>query len=678
MEKFNQSGNSARWRCSGTMKSVVKYIRISTVFVLFMSQAAPLRADSSTAVIPFTSPIYFYLEKLAELGMISTDVRSSEPFSNSEAARLVMEADRNITAQEHATPAWSSTVMRFIPPKQPDRTLLAIARGMTAKTRELLPQEAFLQANLEKASSAGHNGPYSSRQFLSSANIPLDSLIYVYLDKLAGYGLINSDIRGIKPFTKAEAARLVLEASRNIAAQDPAAVPVFALGLVSRVRELLPREIFLQENPDKQPALVDFNPVAALRMRYVNLDGAPRSYERQVHDPGGDGVFGIGRLRPHNPYPSPITQHGTEGTPLAENNSGAIYRSGNNAELRWAAEGHLSDIITGVVEPVASYTGNGDDRSLELNRGYLKAGGGWLELEAGKDENWLGVGSRGAITLSNNSENLTLVKLSSPEPFRVSYIGAMKYSLIFSQLDSSTTHGVERQPWFFALKLSVKPTSNLEIGFNLGKQVGGTGVDNSFSAIVKGIFSGSGNDNSNGMAGLEFRYRIPWLRNTELYGEFSGEDTADVWPTAESYVAGFYIPRLTEDGRDDFRFEFYQGHQILYTNSTFPGGYLHKNMPLGHSQGGATQDFYTRYSHWFGVRNNLALEYFYTNRGMSTRMPDQAIERKHAGRLSWNLPVYGNLDGKMVYGVENITNLNLVNGANRTNQLVLFELRYGY
>jgi hypothetical protein len=165
----------------------------------------------------------------------------------------------------------------------------------------------------------------------------------------------------------------------------------------------------------------------------------------------------------------------------------------------------------------------------------------------------------------------------------------------------------------------------------------------------------------------------------ELYGEFSGEDSALFWPIVESYVAGLYVPRLTDDGRNDFRFEFFQGNQILYTNNwLFPNGYIYNNLPIGHSQGGATQDFFFRYSHWFSVRNNLALEYIYTNRGMVSRLPGQAIERKHAGRIFWDLPLSTGLDAQFGYGIEKITNLNLVDGAERTNQLLKLEMRYRY
>jgi len=36
---------------------------------------------------------------------------------------------------------------------------------------------------------------------LSSANIPLDSPIYDYIEKLSGIELIDSDIRGLRPYS---------------------------------------------------------------------------------------------------------------------------------------------------------------------------------------------------------------------------------------------------------------------------------------------------------------------------------------------------------------------------------------------------------------------------------------------------------------------------------------------
>ena len=85
-----------------------------------------------------------------------------------------------------------------------------------------------------------------------------------------------------------------------------------------------------------------------------------------------------------------------------------------------------------------------------------------------------------------------------------------------------------------------------------------------------------------------------------------------------------------------------------------------------------------RAGHWFGVRNNLALEYIYTTRGMVGRIGGQAVEKKHAGRIFWDLPLSADVDAQLGFGVEKIANLNLVGGSERTNQLVKIELKYRY
>jgi hypothetical protein len=212
--------------------------------------------------------------------------------------------------------------------------------------------------------------------------------------------------------------------------------------------------------------------------------------------------------------------------------------------------------------------------------------------------------------------------------------------------------------------------------------VGGPGVDNSFGSLLRGFVGGTNNDNSNSVAGLELRFRIPCLRNTEVYGEFSGEDAASFWPIVESYVAGFYIPRLTAGGKDDFRFEYFLGNAILYTSGTFPEGYLYHDQPIGHSQGGAAEEFFFRYSHWFTARNNLALEYWHGERGNLGRVPVngvmQTVERKDSARATWTFPLADDFDCGLRYGWERVRNKDLVGGQDRTNQLVSVQLNYKY
>jgi Capsule assembly protein Wzi len=530
---------------------------------------------------------------------------------------------------------------------------------------------------------------------IASNNIPLDSPIYSYLDKLVSFGYITSDIKGIRPFTKAEAARLLLEAENNLEKSGDLSAPritpeypttwrhysvadySLADEIIRELRHMLDRELELLDKKESAP-LFEARPITEFRTRYVFLEGVPRSYERKVHDPGGDGVFGIGAgLRPDTPN-AIVMQHGTEGTPLMENNEGVTYNKKNNVDVRLSSEAFVGKQFSALLEPMFLYSQSGEVVQGRVNKGYAKLGGGGIELEVGRDANWLGLGERGNITLTNNAVNFDLVKLSSPEPFDARFLGKLRYAVIFSRFDETVTHGFVRRPYFVATKVSVKPVPELEIGLNIARQVGGPGVNNGIGSILRGIIGGTDSDNTNNLAGLELRWRIPFLRNTEVYGEFSGEDSAGIWPIVESYVAGVFIPRLTEDGRNDFRFEYFFGNNILYTSGTFPGGYIYRGMPIGHSQGGAAQDFFFRYRYWLSARHNVALEYFHTDRGKTGRLATQSIERKDAGRIVWNFPLIGRVDSGLMYGWERVNNFDLVGGVRQTNQVVRLDLTYRY
>ncbi|MSN25626.1 MAG: capsule assembly Wzi family protein [Geobacter sp.] len=519
--------------------------------------------------------------------------------------------------------------------------------------------------------------PPSAHALLSSANVPLDSPAYNYLDKLAGMGLLESDIKGLKPFSKAEVARLTQEAERNLAGSN-VKDNAFANELLKRLKELYPRELQLYSAPNKA-RLFDITPVTSGRLRYAWLDGTPRDYNRTVHDPGHQSAFGFigGDLRP---FSGTSKTSGSEGTPLLENNEGVVYRRGNSGELRLSGEGYIAQYATVAIEPIILATG--DKADVTLQKAYLKIGGGGTELEIGRDANWFGPGYRGTTILTNNARNFDQIKLSSPEPLDVAwikkYIGDVKYSLLLSRFDETGSGKTLRHPYLLGAKLAVKPKAWYEIGLNFVRQFGGPGFSGNPS-LAESIFGGGDNDHANTIAGIDMRFRIPALRNMEFYGEFSGEDNAGgIWPIVESYVAGIYLPCITSSCRDDLRFEFFWGSEMLYGDWQFPNGYVYHGLTPGHSQGTAAQDYFVRYGHWFNPRSNISAEYSYTERGQIGRMPGQSLEHKHAGRISWKTPLNRVLDAELRYGIEKIINPNLQQAPDRTNQLFLMDLSYLY
>jgi len=516
---------------------------------------------------------------------------------------------------------------------------------------------------------------------LASNNIPLDSPIYLYIEKLAGFGLIRHDVKGLRPYSRAEAARLYLEAADNLAELGDQ-VPPLAGEFLERLRELLPREIALHDHPEQAP-VADYKLVSWARARYFYLDGVPRDYNRKVIDPGHQSAFGFigGDLRPFGP--GVVHTSGTEGTPLMENNEGVIYHRGSNLDLRTDSEGFLTDKASALVEPLLLVTSQGSE--LKLQKGYLKLGGGGAELEVGRDANWFGPGYRGDTILTDNAQNFNEIKLSSPEPVDVgwvkNYLGDLKYAMVFSRFDETGSGTTLRHPYFAGFKLALKPQPWWELGANFVRQFGGPGFSGykGGTNVVEEIFGGGTNDHANSIAGLDLRFRIPALRDSEIYVEYSGEDNAGgVWPIVESYVAGFFIPRLTPSGQDDLRFEYFWGSVMLYSDWQFPAGYVYRGLTPGDSQGTCAQEFFLRYTHWFSPRKSLALEYFLTERGVVGKTPGQATEVKNAGRAFWNMPLYGDLDLDLMYGVEGINNFNLAPGAGRINQVARVDLSYRY
>lgn len=511
----------------------------------------------------------------------------------------------------------------------------------------------------------------------SSTNIPLDSPIYAYLTKLSGFGLIDTDVAGLRPFSRAEAARLVLEAEGKTEVLDVQG-RALAEDLLCRLNQMLAREIKLARGGKAAPFYLDDR--LAVRARLVFLDGAPRSYDRKVYDPMNQSAFGFigGNLRPQAPII--IGRTGSEGTPLSENNEGVNYERGGNFELSMAPAGYLSDWFSLLVEPDVIVGPGG--ASVSLRKGYLKFGGGGAELEVGRDANWFGPGYRGALTLTNNARNFDQVKLSSPEPVNLPWVkenlGQLKYAFIFSRFDRSGTGEDLRQPYFIGTKIALRYNSWFEIGGNLVRQEGGPNLKQKGGNLQDVIFGGSESNRSNTIAGIDLRFRVPQLRNAEIYAEYAGEDSASFWPFVESYLFGLYLPRLTASGRDDLRLECLWAHQILYTDYKFPAGYTFHEMTPGHSQGGGTRELFLRYSHWFDARKIFAAEYFYTDRGQVGRVAGQAVEEKHALRWFYDTPLGNDLDLGVMYGFERIHNLDLRYGATRSNQLLRVDLRYLY
>jgi hypothetical protein len=249
----------------------------------------------------------------------------------------------------------------------------------------------------------------------SSVNVPLDSWVYEALDRLEGYGLIDSALTGTKPYTKLEVARLIGEAMEKWqAAEAGRKISGFA------ARELIP---FLLERfkTEFRAELVDsgflegsksatyLKPVDEVVMKYLFQTDNPIVRPQAANPPT------------HTIYP-------------IYNNDGIVYRKQNNFSADLRGEARLWNHISFYYQPIFKAFEN-EGAQVDLEKGYVKAEVFNLELEAGRDSLWYGPGYNGGLLMTNNARPFDLLKLSNPRPFSLPLLGLFKFNAFVTRLD---------------------------------------------------------------------------------------------------------------------------------------------------------------------------------------------------------------------------------------------------
>ena len=165
----------------------------------------------------------------------------------------------------------------------------------------------------------------------SSVNVPLGDWSYEAVEKLAGFGLLESDIVGTRPYSRAEVARLVQEALRLKADRGKEISPL-AEYLLERFQKEYRDELASLGLGSGNTAKTYIKPVERLQVGYVYSNGVPRQF---VGFPGINADI-----------------QATEGTPLVYNNEGVIYGEHNNFTVQVSSILQYRDMASAYVEPI--------------------------------------------------------------------------------------------------------------------------------------------------------------------------------------------------------------------------------------------------------------------------------------------------------------------------------------
>ena len=500
---------------------------------------------------------------------------------------------------------------------------------------------------------------------ISSVNVPLDSSVYDALDRLEGYGLIDSALSGTKPYSRLEVGRLLQEAIRKW--EDPR-----FRGKPSGYaeKELIP-SLLKRFKRQFKPELIEWGVIEGSRdSTYLKpVDEFIIKYIFQTDNPVVRPQ--IGNPPTHTIYP-------------IYNNDGIVYQKYQNFSAELQGEGRLWNHISIYYRPILKAFEN-EEVYVDLEKGYLKAEAFNLELEVGRDSLRWGPGYHGALLMTNNARPFDLIKFSNPSPFLLPLLGPFKFNFFISKLDNeqpSIPH-----PQIYGLRLNFKPHRIFEVGISQVAIFDGEGrTDLSFEDYLQILYSNknlTGKLESNQQVAIDFSLRwpnmdkiLPIARSLKFYGEVGAEDTGFP-PDRRSYLCGLLFNDLFLIGRLDLRLEYTNTTAesvptAWYTHPSYPPIY-HERI-FGHHVGSNSQDIYIRLTNYISPALRLGVDFDAETQGKKDAINTSSYQ--WGADLDYWISNQMNIKGRYLF--EDFRDPNFIAGGDKIHHLLGLEFRWRF
>ncbi len=494
----------------------------------------------------------------------------------------------------------------------------------------------------------------------SSTNVTLENDLYRDMEFWTAEGLIESQISSIKPLTRSEAGKQILAALDKCDAMENKSAT--CRNIREHYAKLFEAEIAEARSPQHTGSTF-VKPVEAFSVSYNYLNG------------------------PFSIY----------------NNEGIHYGEGSNAMIQFQAEARLWDVFSFFVQPAliynqhsgwtftstnyaygdsTTYAADGGSTNLQLHKGYVKLNIYNFEVEVGRDSLWWGPGYHAALLMSNNAPPMDMIKLSNPEPVLLpwifSYLGPAQFNLVFSQLNDDRPGSELANPFYYGLRLGIKPHPYLELGASHLVLFGGSGrSDMSLGEIITTLYSNTNQGinsktDSNQEFAIDFALTIPNLKNyillvdgIKLYCEVGAEDTGYP-PDKRAYVTGFafYKPFALE--RAVFRGEYailspYGAPFVWYNHDSYPMRY--EGQVFGDHIGSDAEDIFIEWSQNFDLLS-YKLSFDRVKSGIQTKNYPQ-FDFTYSGEIGYQIRPNTKITLRCAY--EDINNYGNIQGERQKN-----------
>jgi membrane-associated phospholipid phosphatase len=463
---------------------------------------------------------------------------------------------------------------------------------------------------------------------MGSPYVPLDSWIYPAFDRLAAMGYLESDIKGMRPWTRLECARLLGEA------EDRLGEAASGASEAGRLYEALATEFASDLN------LLSGGTNRSLRLdsvytRITGISGQPLTDgyhfgQTIVNDFGRPNQEGVNNLTGFSGW-------ATEG-PFVAYVKGEYQHAPSAPALPLAARQFISSVDT---VPLPPGTPVSPVNQFDLLDSYVGLTLENWQITYGKQSLWWGPMKSGPFLFSDNAEPVRMLRFSRVAPFRLPWIfrllGEVRVEGFLGQLEgqefvfgaSTGLHGqfgqpLNPQPMIQGQKFSFKPTPNFEISISRTALFAGQGVPFTWHKLFQSTFSfgyggpGSSTDSGDRRDAMDFTYRIPKLRDwVTFYGDaFTEDEFAPIaYPRKSAIQGGIYLARIPGIPKLDFRAEggftspadFPDCVGCFYVNNRYISGYTNNSQVMGSWLGRASQGEQVWTTYWLSPLNTVSL-----------------------------------------------------------------------
>src|SRR5579871_790566 len=468
---------------------------------------------------------------------------------------------------------------------------------------------------------------------MASTYVPLDSWVYAAFDRLAALGYLQTDFPGLRPWTRMECARLVMEAADRTADGDSDLEAADLYRSLSREFSLELRRADGARNAGLQ--------IESIYSQLTTISGKPltdgyhfaQTIINNFGRPYGEGL---------NSYSGAALR--AQAGWIAFYLRGEYQSSGTTLQPSPAAQAAIAQAD---FTPTAADGPASNASRFRLLDAYLSLTFKNNQFSFGKQSLWWGPGSGGPMLFSDNAAPITMLRYDRVSPFKLpgflGKVGPMRLQFFIGQLGGQQfaniplangkeeTHVVgmpgislARQPYIHGEKLSINPTPNLELSVSRTTIFGGPGFPVTLGSFLHSVFSTTGasaggvtNDPGDRRVDFDMQYRIPGLRDwlTFYCDTFTDDEFFPLaYPTHSAWRPGIYLPKLPYLHKADLRVEgaitperLFPG--FFYFNVHYLSGYTNDREPIGNWVGRQGSGYQVWSTYWFSGRRTLQLGY---------------------------------------------------------------------